>query len=613
MKKNVIDAVTEVGDQLRRNNCIPFVGSGVSAEYEDKEAGKKYSGIPTAKQLLKELRNRHGASWIISEISFPQALSIFRAERGDGPYFEFLTDYIKRPKIIPLPAHHLIAQLPFKGIITTNWDILLEDVLDEEKYHRIVKDEDVTLLSADKIPLIKLHGSITDRNSIIATVEDMIDFFPKHPLLTNLIRVLCASRSLLFLGYSLEDIDLMQLFQGLKREIGVLIYRSYAVQKGPSEFTIRYWDKQGIDIIDGDATEFLRLLHTEYLLGKSIPSPENRNWIIKDPFLSTIFVKIRGLPTESQVIDGILDNILSVLNSEDSLENIKKRVLKALDAVIEHRPNYEALKKLHGDIEKWFSSGKTKAEMKRKVDNFIKIRNTGVIKIGNHGSKIILEIIEKEGKILLYSQSTRVCSVFEQWQKDIKGSRYPELQIYIAECRPKSPKPFQDSFEYAGSIIDVCKPINIKVVPDSSIAHYIMEGEIKAVFLGAHMIIEKVDGNIIIINTTGSLMITEIATHHGIPIYIFAEESKIVTSVKKIEVQYEPEENLISEDDGRLKGLKKRLNLGEDEDILVNPGYDKIDTSNITAPIFLITEKRKLKFENGKLSEIEDYYTKRQK
>jgi hypothetical protein len=134
------------------------------------------------------------------------------------------------------PAMMMLARLPFRFIITTNYDDLFERALRASRTGgNICKEPLVEIYNPgiDAIPrkvpldpkeerpvLFKLHGSFSDRKSLVVTEEDYLHFVQKmasdksHPMHQNL-RARIADWHILFIGYSLKDYNLRLLFRTL--------------------------------------------------------------------------------------------------------------------------------------------------------------------------------------------------------------------------------------------------------------------------------------------------------------------------------------------------------------------------------------------------------------
>ena len=132
----------------------------------------------------------------------------------------------------PSPALRMLAALPFKIIVTTNYDRLLESAL-----HRAGKDPlvfvydpkrtqptpDMPADPTSERPLVfKMHGDLAQRDSIVITDEDYIRFVQRmsdkgilHPV-PETVAFRMSKWPILFLGYSLRDYNLRLLFRTLR-------------------------------------------------------------------------------------------------------------------------------------------------------------------------------------------------------------------------------------------------------------------------------------------------------------------------------------------------------------------------------------------------------------
>lgn len=76
-------------------------------------------------------------------------------------------------KIRPGKVHKLLAKLPFKTIITTNFDTLIERSFTmETNVNKIYDSDDFLLKRREDFKLVKLHGDFDLIRTIIITKED---------------------------------------------------------------------------------------------------------------------------------------------------------------------------------------------------------------------------------------------------------------------------------------------------------------------------------------------------------------------------------------------------------------------------------------------------------
>ncbi len=95
------------------------------------------------------------------------------------------------------------------------------------------------------------------------TGDDHYTVFARLPETANLVRAYFATRTPLFLGFGLADEDFKRLYHEVVRHLGEHKRRAYAVQLDPSPLTVKYWAQKNVQIIAGDATEFLEALRAQ--------------------------------------------------------------------------------------------------------------------------------------------------------------------------------------------------------------------------------------------------------------------------------------------------------------------------------------------------------------
>src|SRR5579859_5061732 len=188
MSIDMRDSVSVLSEQLIEGRCVLFAGGGVSATYTDPQ-GNRFQGLPEGNELLEELRRTR--TYVTSDMSLLQALTMKYIQEGRRGLLDFINVHVPTSFRDPLPAHIEMVKLPLSAIITTNWDVLIETALRDEKinFHAIVEDTDIPIFRPGSIPFVKFHGSIDRPDTIIATFNDMLDIFTKRPVLSSLMRV----------------------------------------------------------------------------------------------------------------------------------------------------------------------------------------------------------------------------------------------------------------------------------------------------------------------------------------------------------------------------------------------------------------------------------------
>jgi hypothetical protein len=294
-------------ERIHKGFCVPFLGAGVNIGKPD-----KYEGLPAAagvvKSLVEELLGRPVESLdSLAKVDADAALQqqfadlcrpglhnlarvALYAEAGADPeyFMSLLRKIVPDEERAPSELLNVLAGLPLRLIVTTNYDRLMERALDplvdqgtRPPYKRVVQPvkgfdakQQRRLENALKqhpgLVLYKIHGTFgidgepdheSDLERVIITEEDYIEFLTvvgtKDAGVPALIRSRIVDSTLLFLGYGLEDWDFRTLFKALVEKLPVREQRrSFAIQKDPTPFWIDLWSRKGVEIYNIDIHEF---------------------------------------------------------------------------------------------------------------------------------------------------------------------------------------------------------------------------------------------------------------------------------------------------------------------------------------------------------------------
>lgn len=250
----------DLADRIVNDNAVLFLGSELFAGPGEGNAPPSKRGIARA---LAE-RFEYGKD----DYSLPTVARDYKVLHGSHALTEFLKSVLNDPQLSPTRVHQLIADLskPFTKIITTNYDRLLEQALRRVRkgFVLIVRDSDVPYFDETKIILIKMQGCITQPDSLIITEDDYEEFLVRLPTLSDVIRALFATKTLIFIGYDLEDRGFQRLYANVTRGVGVHRRRAYAIsERDLAPVDVKFWHEKGIEVVQGKVVGFLEELAAE--------------------------------------------------------------------------------------------------------------------------------------------------------------------------------------------------------------------------------------------------------------------------------------------------------------------------------------------------------------
>jgi hypothetical protein len=225
---------------------------------------------------------------------------------GSGPLYDLLHEIFDADYAIG-PLHRLLAGLPARFrragrpavcplILTTNYDDALERAFGEqgEPYdvvsymadgeHRgrfvhhapggeavvVERPNEYRALRPDeRVVILKMHGAV-DRSdpdafwdSYVITEDHYIEYLARTDI-ANLVPVTLTAKlrrsHFLFLGYGMRDWNLRVILHRIWGE-QKLKYKSWAIQRGPSELDREFWELRGVDVLDVPLEEYVAALN----------------------------------------------------------------------------------------------------------------------------------------------------------------------------------------------------------------------------------------------------------------------------------------------------------------------------------------------------------------
>ena len=132
----------------------------------------------------------------------------------------------------PGAVHLGFANLPFRQILTTNFDFLLEKAYEAcGKAYLPVVDKDLLPfgLSDGETRIIKMHGDLHHPSNLVLTEDDYDTFSDQHREMAFTVYNLLVSHTPLFIGYSIADPDLRQIWGLVRSHFGKFRRPAYAL------------------------------------------------------------------------------------------------------------------------------------------------------------------------------------------------------------------------------------------------------------------------------------------------------------------------------------------------------------------------------------------------
>lgn len=254
-------------EQIRQGQVVLFLGSGAIVgakhpKFNSPPIGNELAKMLCDKFLSKEFYNRQLsdiADLAISETSLVEVQSFIA---------EIFNDFE------PADFHKLIPSFVWRGIITTNYDLVIEKAYqqisnrmqslvvfkkDTERVEKKIKNQ-------DDLIYIKLHGCITDIYDpdfpLIITTDQYINHKDKRKHLFQRYLTLSYDFPFVFVGQSLLDPDLRAIMLELD-QLKTAKPRSYLVNPNLTDADIRFWTNKKITHINLSFSDFLNNLNNK--------------------------------------------------------------------------------------------------------------------------------------------------------------------------------------------------------------------------------------------------------------------------------------------------------------------------------------------------------------
>lgn len=205
----------ELVTAVKTRHAVLFAGAGLSMNV----------GLPSWKEFIEHLCDDlsvNAEEYLGPQASYHTLAEFYRIKRGSiGPLRSWMDRNWKvgEEAVRASRMHDLIVALDFPIIYTTNYDRNIEEAfaVRGKPFVKIANARDLAKAENGATQIVKFHGDFDDDESLVITETDYFDRLAFDSPLDTKFRADALGRTVLFVGYSMSDLNIRLLLHNLWR------------------------------------------------------------------------------------------------------------------------------------------------------------------------------------------------------------------------------------------------------------------------------------------------------------------------------------------------------------------------------------------------------------
>uniref|UniRef100_UPI0032B08E18 SIR2-like domain-containing protein n=1 Tax=Bacillus subtilis TaxID=1423 RepID=UPI0032B08E18 len=298
LDNNVVECIKEITESSRNGKLVFFVGAGVSTlsdypqwwrlvdKYHEELYGSPKKGNYSSDEYLR----------------IPQ---IFYNVKGEMAFDGILKDFFQVDKPTN-PIHDKILAMNPAHVITTAYDNLIDTACWKRgKYFSVISAEEDVANATSSRYLLKVAGDFRKGfkgENVVLKEDDYLNYDQNYPLISNLMKTIIATHTIVFIGYGLGDYNINMLLNWVRKLQKDSFHKPFFIRTDPSPIeneTLIYYENKGLRIIDAasliDSNEYDYLERYSAVMDLLIESQENKFITKDDEVIDYIYGKISPL------------------------------------------------------------------------------------------------------------------------------------------------------------------------------------------------------------------------------------------------------------------------------------------------------------------------------
>jgi hypothetical protein len=208
------ESIQDLAHSIKTRRAILFAGAGLSISV----------GLPPWRELITRMGREFGFEDDVpahdGRFDYPILAEYYRLKQGSiGPLRSWMDRnwFVSEQRIRESVVHELIVGLDFPIIYTTNYDRNLEVAynLYQKEFVKVVNARDIAKTREGVTQIVKFHGDFDDDQSLVITESDYLNRLSFDSPLDIKFRADALGRTILFIGYSMRDMNIRLLLHSL--------------------------------------------------------------------------------------------------------------------------------------------------------------------------------------------------------------------------------------------------------------------------------------------------------------------------------------------------------------------------------------------------------------
>jgi hypothetical protein len=254
----MLSVFQQIAESLKERRAMLFVGAGVSMSV----------GLPSWRKLIEHMASDLGLDEQVigmPDVTYQALAEYYRLKHGSiGPLRSWMDREwsVSREQVERSEIHKLIVSLDFPIIYTTNYDRNLEAAFEihDRPFVKIANAKDIPKATSCVTQIIKYHGDFDDDTSLVLAETDYFDRLSFDSPLDVKFRADALGRTILFIGYSMSDMNIRLLLHRLWQTWRRSGYeqerpKSFVFMPCPNAVQEAVLGRWGLNVVSGDGND----------------------------------------------------------------------------------------------------------------------------------------------------------------------------------------------------------------------------------------------------------------------------------------------------------------------------------------------------------------------